>query len=313
MGTMLRERLRAQARAFVAFTRCLPEAPPDGETWGETWELWPGADPGPDKNRAARDTPDTRVMLDFTLPEALSETLAYCEAHAVPLVLGTTGLQPAHFRELKRASARIPILHARNFSVEMLLLQRYVAALAAFETHFYGTFHSDVEIVERHHRHKQDAPSGTALALGEAILRARAEAAAAVRRQEPPPAFSAPEALEALSPETPPLYHAPGGLGGLGGLGETAGSKERTSRPVGPVAYSAVRGGELVGEHTVHFMQARQELVFTHRAYDRAVFADGAIHAALWLHQASRQRDSHHGLFTLEDLIEDLGSGPGIG
>ena len=182
------------------------------------------------------------VVIDFSSPELLRRLLQmHGEALAGrALVVGTTGLTPDE-QELMRAQAkRSAILQAANFSVGVNLL----LALAEQAASVLGDGY-DVEIVEAHHRRKVDAPSGTALALGEAVARGRQVALGEVRVD-----------------------------GRSGRPGE---------RPRGQIGFHALRGGDVVGEHRVMLIGDRERIELAHLAQDRALFAEGALRAAKWM------------------------------
>lgn len=180
-----------------------------------------------------------QAVIDFTSPTA---TVAIAEltaqARAVH-VIGTTGLSPDDLAKLSAAARHAPIIRAGNMSLGVNLLvgltRRVAAAL--------GT-DWDIEIVESHHRHKVDAPSGTALMLGEAAAEGRGAA------------------LDAL--------HTPAREGMTG------------ARQPGSIGFAAIRGGDVVGEHDVIFAAPGERVVLRHLATDRAIFARGALRAALW-------------------------------
>lgn len=183
------------------------------------------------------------VVLDFSAPAGLSALL---ELHGdalagKALVVGTTGLAEEQRARLEAAAQRSAVLVAANFSIGVNLLlslaERVARALAAGEY--------DVEIVETHHRHKADAPSGTALALGEAVAAGRGGALEALRRD-----------------------------GRSGRTGE---------RPPGEIGFHAVRGGQVAGEHRVLFLGGRERIELAHAATERTVFAEGALAAARWI------------------------------
>jgi 4-hydroxy-tetrahydrodipicolinate reductase len=178
------------------------------------------------------------VAIDFTLPAALAANLAACVAGRVPLVIGTTGLEAAALDALREAGRTIPIVHSPNMSVGVNVLLGLVEQAARALGRDY-----DVEIVDIHHRHKRDAPSGTALKLGETIARARGDdfEAVAVR-----------------------------------------GAREG-ARKQGQIGFAAVRAGDHVGEHTVTFSASGETVSLSHRATDRLTFARGALQAAHWL------------------------------
>ncbi|HYH82594.1 MAG TPA: 4-hydroxy-tetrahydrodipicolinate reductase [Longimicrobium sp.] len=185
---------------------------------------------------------DADVVVDFSAPELLrrivemhGETLA-----GKALVVGTTGLGDDDRAMLERAAERTAVLQAANFSVGVNLL----VALARQAASVLGDDY-DVEIVEAHHRRKVDAPSGTALALGEAVAQGRGVALDDVRVD-----------------------------GRSGRPGE---------RPRGEVGFHAVRGGDVVGEHRVMLIGDRERIELAHLAQDRALFAEGALRAAAWI------------------------------
>ncbi len=179
------------------------------------------------------------VAVDFSVAGAVAAHVQACAAAKVPVLVGATGLDAATRDELGAAARRIPILLAPNTSVGVGVL----AELVAQATQALGPAY-DVEIAEAHHRHKRDAPSGTALFLGEIVATVRGrrlQEVANFDRQGPGP-------------------RAPGTIG-----------------------FSVVREGDIVGEHTVSFATAGERLEITHRATSRAAFAQGALKAAAWL------------------------------
>ncbi len=172
----------------------------------------------------------------------------------VPLVVGTTGLEAKHEEALERAAHDIPIVYARNMSVGVNVFMEFVARAAQTLGDDY-----DVEIIEAHHRQKVDAPSGTALALGESIAEIRDRS------------------LEDLAVRTRDGHTGP--------------------RVPGTIGFSVIRGGNIVGDHTVMFVAPEERLEFTHRAIDRRTFARGALRAAQWL--AGRAP----GLYSMSDVL----------
>ncbi|HET9984024.1 MAG TPA: 4-hydroxy-tetrahydrodipicolinate reductase [Longimicrobiales bacterium] len=183
------------------------------------------------------------VVLDFSAPAGLSALLrGHADALAGrALVVGTTGLGEAEHARLKETERRTAVLVAANFSIGInLLLSLAEQAARALPAQEY-----DVEIVEAHHRHKADAPSGTALALGRAVAAGRGEALERLRRD-----------------------------GRSGELGE---------RPAGQIGFHALRGGEVAGEHRVLFLGGRERIELAHAASERAIFAEGALAAARWI------------------------------
>lgn len=182
------------------------------------------------------------AVIDFSAPELLRTLLEkHGEALAGrPLVVGTTGLTESDHRLLDQQAERSPVLVAANFSVGVnVLLALAEQAAAALGVDY------DIEIVEAHHRRKVDAPSGTALALGEAVARGRKVELEEVRRD--------------------------------GRSGHTG------ARQSGEIGFHAVRGGDVVGEHQLLFLGDLETVELAHRASDRSLFAAGALRAASWL------------------------------
>jgi 4-hydroxy-tetrahydrodipicolinate reductase len=181
------------------------------------------------------------VVIDFTLPQATAHNAQLAAESGTRLVVGTTGLQEEHLAELERAAQAVAVMRAPNMSLGINLLMELVRQAAAKLDESY-----DIEIVEMHHRHKVDAPSGTALALG--------EAAAAGRNVD----------LESAGVRVRDGHTGP--------------------RPEGSIGFATLRGGDVAGDHTVIFAAAGERLELGHRASSRQVFVQGALKAALWLH-----------------------------
>ncbi len=194
------------------------------------------------------------VLIDFTLPEAAVEHTALAHQHGRGLVIGTTGLTEVEDAAITAAAVRAPVLQAANMSVGVNVLLSLVQQVAAILDSGY-----DIEIYEAHHRHKVDAPSGTALALG--------KAAAAGRKVDLDKAM------------------VPARFGQIG------------ARPVGSIGMSVFRGGDVIGDHTVSFAGMGERIEVTHKASDRALFARGAIKAALWLY------GKPPGRYTMADVL----------
>jgi len=197
---------------------------------------------------------DLDVVIDFTLPDATVANVQWCRRHGKPIVIGTTGFEPRQREEIEEAAADIPIVLAPNMSVGVNLCFNLVeiAARAVGAS-------SDIEILEAHHRHKADAPSGTALKLGEKV-------AGALDRR-----------LEEVA-----VYERHGHTG---------------PRPRDAIGFATVRGGDIVGEHTVLFASEGERIEITHKATSRLNFAHGALRAAGWLvGQAA-------GLYDMQDVL----------
>lgn len=179
------------------------------------------------------------VVVDFSNATAVDELLDYCLLNGLPLVLCSTGLSDKQLKRVKDASKKIPILRSANMSVGintiMKVLEQISPALA--EAGF------DIEIVEKHHNKKLDAPSGTALALADCVN-------------------------ESLPKKYKYVYDRTG---------------RREERPKNEIGISAVRGGSIVGDHDVIFAGLDEVITLSHTAYSRAIFAKGAITAAKFL------------------------------
>lgn len=186
------------------------------------------------------DPPRGAVVVDFSLPGATEANIRRCLDGRAPLILGTTGISPETRDLLKEAGKEIPIVSAANFSVGITLMLEIAAKAAAALGPDWGA-----ELFELHHRHKRDAPSGTALRIGKAVAQARGR--------------NFDEALVT--------------------------SRASTTEPRTPdeIGVSALRGGDSAGEHTLMFFGNGERLEFCHRASDRAIFARGALRAARWI------------------------------
>ena len=193
------------------------------------------------------------VVIDFTIKDGAINLLNYARTDPKPLVIGTTGLGEDGASLLKLASAAMPILYATNMSLGVAVLNR-LAALASKALREF-----DAEIVEQHHRHKKDAPSGTALTLGERVAAARG--------------LNLKDVLVT-------------GRDGMVG----ARSKDE-------IAILAVRGGDVVGRHTVGFYNEGEFIELNHTATSRATFAKGAIKAAIWV------VGQQSGLYGIDDCL----------
>ncbi len=192
---------------------------------------------------------DIDVLIDFSLPDATEKNMQVCAEHNVAMVIGTTGFNEAQEQVLAKASGKIAIVYAGNYSTGVnLSLKLLGMAAKAFGND------ADVEIIEAHHKHKIDAPSGTAYMMAEAVAEARGQNLKDVA-----------------------IYGREGQTG------------ERES---GTIGIHAVRGGEIVGDHTVMFIADGEVVEITHRARERMTFAAGAVRAATWVtEQAIGQYD----------------------
>ena len=188
----------------------------------------------------AKALPGAGVVVDFTSHEASARHAEVCAERGVPLVIGSTGFGPEAKARVAAAAKRIPVVLSPNMSVGVNVLFELVRQAAAVLGDAY-----DVEIVELHHKKKRDAPSGTAVRLG--------EVAAEALGRDPKDAFA---------------------FARHGIIGE---------RPPWQIGLQTVRGGDVVGEHTVYFFGDGERLELTHRATSRDQFARGAVRAARWI------------------------------
>lgn len=200
-------------------------------------ELAGGIDKGGDVARLAD---ECDVLVDFSAPGALQHNLHAAIGAGIPMVIGTTGLEEAHHQAIDNAARAVPILQTGNTSLGVTLLAHLVREAASRLGPEW-----DIEIVEMHHRRKVDAPSGTALLLGEAAAQGRGIDLAANRES--------------------------------GRDGHTGARKE------GAIGFAALRGGTVAGEHSVILAGEEERITLSHSAENRAIFARGALRAAEWL------------------------------
>jgi 4-hydroxy-tetrahydrodipicolinate reductase len=195
------------------------------------------------------------LVIDFTSRDTVVPHAAALAAAGIPWVLGTTGLDGSDQAAVAAAASKIPIIAAPNFSpgvnLVLALARQLAAALPA------ASF--DAEILEMHHRQKRDAPSGTALALGEAVADGRGVTLADVMA--------------------------------------TARHGETGPRAAGEIGFASLRGGQIFGSHSLIMTAADEQITLTHHAFDRRIFASGAVRAALWLHAKPP------GLYTMADVL----------
>ena len=194
------------------------------------------------------------VLIDFTIADATAANVETCARHGKCMVIGTTGLNDAQSDAVRKAGEKIAIVWAPNFAVGVnatFKLAEVAAAILGDSV--------DIEIIESHHRHKVDAPSGTALGLGRAVA-------------------------DALGRDL-------NDVAVFGREGQT-GARERQT-----IGFHSVRGGDIVGEHTVVFAGSGERLEITHRAESRLNFAEGALRAALWISGKSA------GVYNMRDVL----------
>jgi len=195
-----------------------------------------------------------QVLIDFTRPEGTLAHLAACQAHGVKLVIGTTGFSPAQKAEIGATAQRLAIVMAPNMSVGVNVVFKLLAQAARALSQGY-----DIEVIEAHHRHKVDAPSGTALAMGEVVAQAlgRSLADCAVYSRE-----------------------------GVTG-----------PRDASSIGFATIRGGDIVGDHTVLFAGTGERIEISHKSSSRAGYAEGSLRAARFL------RGQASGLFDMHDVL----------
>lgn len=195
------------------------------------------------------------VWIDFTTPVATLAALDLLKSTAVrAAIIGTTGLAPQQEQQIAEHANRIAIVRARNFSLGVNLMLGLVEQAAARLGAGW-----DIEISETHHRHKVDAPSGTALMIGEAAAQGRSAKLNEVR--------------------TPPYDGQPG------------------ARVDGKIGFAVTRAGGVIGDHEIQFASEEEIISIGHRAITRAIFAKGALHAAVW---AAEQKP---GLYSMRDVL----------
>lgn len=195
------------------------------------------------------------AAIDFTVHHFTKDVVAAALASNTPLVIGTTGHTDEEKEVIKKASETLPIVFASNFSVgvnTLFWLTRKAAAVL-------GNERFDIEVVEMHHHHKIDAPSGTARTL-----------------------------LEILNEETNTSYEEDVTHGRVGNIG---------ARPSKEIGMHTLRGGDVVGDHTVMFAADGERVELTHKASSRMTFASGAVQAAVWL------QDKPAGLYNMQDVL----------
>ncbi len=194
------------------------------------------------------------AVLDFTAPQATIEHAKIAAETGKILIVGTTGLSTEQKELLKKCAQKTVIVAAPNMSIGINLLFSLVRQAASILDPSY-----DIEILEMHHRNKADAPSGTALGLGNAAAQGRE-----------------------TSLKDTACYERYGNTG---------------VRPVGEIGFAALRGGDVIGDHSVIFAGSGERLELTHKASSREIFADGAIKAALWA------KNKPTGLYSMQDVL----------
>ena len=198
---------------------------------------------------------DFDVLIDFTRPEATLNALSICQNAGKAMVIGTTGFSDDALKVIDQASSDIPIVFAPNMSIGVNLTLKLLETTAKV----IGT-DSNFEIVEAHHRHKVDAPSGTALKMGEVIANALGR-----------------------------------DLSECAVFGREGTEEPRDKQTIG---FSSIRGGDVVGEHSVTFFMEGERVEITHKASSRMTYANGAIKACQWL------TNQANGLYSMQDVLD---------
>ncbi len=250
MGRMLIEAALAQPDTRIGAALDRAESPDIGRDCGEFLGQSTGARVTSDLKAIA----GCDVLIDFTRPEATLAHLDACVAAGVNIVIGTTGLDDAGKDAIRRASERIAVVYSPNMSVGVNATFKLLEMAAKMLHPGY-----DIEIIEAHHRHKVDAPSGTALKMGETIAAALGEKLADVA-----------------------VYAREGHTG---------------ERKAGTIGFATVRGGDIVGDHTVLFAGTGECIEITHRSSSRSTYAAGSMRAARFL--VGRKK----GLFDMFDVL----------
>ncbi len=201
-----------------------------------------------------------QVLIDFTRPQGSMGHLAACSRLGVALVLGTTGFSAVEKAEIAAAARQVPVVFAANMSVGVNVMLR----LLDQATRLLGEGY-DIEVLEAHHRHKVDAPSGTALAMGEVLARARG-----------------------VTLDQQGVFSRHGHTG---------------ERPPGSIGFATVRGGEIVGEHTVLFAGSGECIEIVHKSSSRANYVEGSLRAARFLAGRIAGGQQEPGLFDMQDVL----------
>jgi 4-hydroxy-tetrahydrodipicolinate reductase len=198
---------------------------------------------------------DAQFLIDFTRPEATLEHLAYCAEHGIKLIIGTTGFDAAGKAAIARAAEQTAILFSPNMSVGVNLTFKLLEMAASILSEGY-----DIEIIEAHHRHKIDAPSGTALQMGHVVAKALGR-----------------------------------DLNEVAVYGREGVTGERDPSTIG---FATVRGGDIVGDHTVLFAGTGERIEITHKSSSRMTYVNGSLRACRFL------ANQPTGLFDMQDVLK---------
>ena len=256
MGNMLIREIDAAPDLVLHATSDRPESPSIGMDSGELAGI--GAN-GVMIESAASSLIGGDVIVDFTSPAASMAHAKLAVQNNMAMVIGTTGLDASQEAQLAEIGTKIPLVYCANTSVGVTLLRALVEQVAAQLVDGW-----DIEILETHHHHKVDSPSGTALALGKAAAKGRGVA------------------LEDVSDIA---------------RDDKADASRVGARKAGDIGFAVMRGGDVTGEHSVTFFGASERIALTHMATDRVVFAKGAIRAARFAAKADI------GFYNMEDVL----------
>ncbi len=209
----------------------------------------------PIESELAKGLANAEFLIDFTRPEGTLKHLEYCAAHGIKMIIGTTGFDEAGKKAIAEAAKKTAIVFAPNMSVGVNVTMKLLEMAAKSFSHGY-----DIEIIEAHHRHKVDAPSGTAIKMGEVI-------AGALGRNLKDVAVYAREGV--------------------------TGERDPSS-----IGFATIRGGDIVGDHTVLFAGTGERIEISHKSSSRVSYAHGSLRAARFL------ADKATGLFDMQDVLE---------
>lgn len=197
---------------------------------------------------------DCDVLIDFTRPEGTLDHLKACLQHKAGIIIGTTGFDAAGKAAIEAAATSIPVVFAPNMAVGVNAVFKLLDVAARILNEGY-----DIEVIEAHHRHKVDAPSGTALRMGEVVAKALGRTL-----------------------EEDAIYGREGHTG---------------ERPASQIGFSTIRGGDIVGDHTVLFAGLGERIEITHKSASRMPYASGSLRAARFL------KGKQSGLFDMQDVL----------
>jgi 4-hydroxy-tetrahydrodipicolinate reductase len=251
MGRMLIEAIRNEPDAKLAGALDLPGAPGIGSDAAAFLGQDSGVAIASDFGAGLA---DAQYLIDFTRPEGTLKHLEYCALHGIKMIIGTTGFDAAGKAAIAAAAEKIAIVFAPNYSVGVNVTMKLVELAAKNFAEGY-----DIEIIEAHHRHKVDAPSGTALQIGEVVA-------------------------QALGRD-------------LDQVGVFAREGVTGPRDPSSIGFATIRGGDIIGDHTVLFAGTGERIEISHKSSSRASYATGSLRAARFL--AGRER----GLFDMQDVL----------